>query len=161
MLSDEQIEEIRQIWHEADEVDGDHYPGCYRRHLGCAVDALIYDLKYWRTAAAPRLEHDAREVGPLGSPREKELLALCDDLVDKLRLVCLAGSDAYLRGHALLRAAKGLPAEDMPGQAKRAPRRKKPKPGPKNTHARTNYPRLDDDGPPQLGREGGGTLPEV
>lgn len=158
MLSDEQLEEIRHIWHEADEVDEDHYPGCYRRHLGCAVDALIYDLKHWRTAAAPRLEHDAREVGPLGNPREKELLALCEELVELLRQVQATGADAYLRGHASVRAAKGLPAEPMPGQAKRPPRPKKPRPAPKNTYARTNYPRLDgDDAPP--GRKGGGMRP--
>lgn len=134
MLDDEQLEEIRRCWAPPIPYQ-EHWPGCYRQHPSCAIDALIHDLKYWRGQAPPTLE--TKSVAMPGNPREKELLATCEKLDGLLQSAMDGAVGAYLTGHDLLREAQGKPPENEP-----VPRKRK-RPG------KAQPPRLDSQ-PPKL-----------
>lgn len=151
MLSEAQLKEIQEHWRELGPVEA-HYPGCYKDHMGCAIDALIHDLRYWREHAQPRLE--TRQVGPQENPREKELLAVCENLVELLRITFSASSEAYLRAVDIVRVAKGLPPEgEYPAAGDQPPKKKQRKKNPpQDVQARWDYPELEgeDQPPPKL-----------
>lgn len=150
MLSDDQLKEIQTHWREHGPLEA-HYPGCYKHHMGCAIDALIHDLRYWRECALPRLE--GRQVEPHREDgREKELLAVCENLLDLLRITFSTSSEAYLKGVDLVRVAQGLPPEGDPDStAGKARRAKTPKAPTRKADARYDWPKLDGkDEPPLL-----------
>jgi len=101
-----------------------------------------------------REEIETRQVGDPAkvSQREKELLELCEKLLELLRITMSTSSQAYLKGYDLFLQAGGLPPEG-PAAEPHPPKKKKPKPkpAPKDVQARWDHPELEgNDEPPRL-----------
>lgn len=88
------------------------------------------------------------------SQREKELLMVCEKLLELLRITMHTSSQAYLQAVDLVRVAHGLPPEGEYSAAGDQPPKKKQrkKNPPQDVRARWDYPELEgeDQPPPKL-----------